>query len=96
MMKSRVSTPAAASACIAAKRRSGRGARGSSVRASAASRVTIEKLTESSPRRASSPSRCASRETSVDLVVIESRRPGTSRAASSRRRVTSNRPSTGW
>jgi len=45
MMKSRVETPASASVRIAPKRRSGRGARGSSRRASAASAVVIERFT---------------------------------------------------
>ena len=93
IMKSRVATPASASRCIAARRRSGRGARGSSSRASSVSVVVTEKLTESSDRSAIARRRSRSRVTSVPLVVIESLIPGRVRTASSRLRVTSKPPS---
>ena len=96
MMKSRAATPARASSRMAPKRRSGRGARGSSLRASAGSVVVIDRLTVTSEAAPISRRRSASRVTSVDLVVIDRLSPGTSRAASRTRRVTSNFASAGW
>jgi len=95
MMKRRVSIPPAASARIASKRRSGRGARGSRRLASASSSVVIEKFTAISERAAISWSSTRSRRTSVDFVVMDRRTPGTFTAPSSTRRVTSNFDSAG-
>ena len=95
MTNNRAATPASASSFMAAKRRSGRGARGSSRRASAASTVVMERFTVTSVAAEISLSRAASRVTSVDLVVIDSCSPGTTRAASRTRRVTSNLASAG-
>jgi hypothetical protein len=95
MMKSRVGTPASASVRMAPNRRSGRGARGSSRRASAGSGVVIERFTVTSDAPTIARRSSTSRVTRVDFVVIDRRRPGTSRAASRIRRVTSKRPSAG-
>ena len=96
MAKSRAGTPAADSSLMAPRRRSGRGARGSIRRRSAASSDVSETLTMSSPAAAISRSRSMSRVTAGDLVVIPTRRPGTRSKLSSTRRVTRNRDSAGW
>jgi hypothetical protein len=89
-----VGMPAAASSRIAESRRWGDGARGSSARASAGSRVVIDTATWTRPSRAIPASRSRSRRISADLVTMVS---GWRVSASTSRmpRVTRNRRSTG-
>ena len=89
-------TPCSRNLRTAARRRSGRGARGSSRRARCVLKVVMVRLTVSDDRAEIRCSKSISRTTWSDLVVIETLSPSRSAIFSRIARVAPNSRSAGW